>query len=269
MSSKVLGIFDKTQYFWDNISLAGRPFAIIDILIVAALIYWIYFLLRETRALRILYGLILILLTMLIGQLLHLTVFNFIMKYFITMLLVAIPVIFQPELRAALEKVGRTKFVGQFKALRKKDIEFVIEELNQAVITLSEEKVGALIVITRATGLRDIIETGVKLYANLSAELLLSIFRLPSPLHDKAVIIGGTKILAASCTLPLADESLSSRIGTRHRAALGLAYQCDALVIVVSEQTGKISIAFGNRIKEVSREKFKEILEGELIGSSS
>lgn len=259
---KVLGLSDKADFFWQSISFRNNPFGIIDIIIVAVLFYWIYTFLKETRALKILYGLLILLLILFIARLFNLTALNLILKYFLAMLVVAIPIVFQPELRAALEKLGRAKFIlPETYFLHQIEIEKTIDKIIKAVEILSNEKRGALIVIGRQTGLRDFIETGINLQAKLSTELLLNIFSNKTPLHDGATIIIGERILAANCMLPLTESRLGPAVGTRHRAAIGLSAQTDALVIVVSEENGQISLAVnGNLSRKLTPERVKEIL---------
>lgn len=244
LSGQILGITDQVTASLQGLRLTWQPFAILDILIVSILFYWIYLFLRETRAMRILYGIAILGSLLLIGRIFELTLLNFVMKYLVTSILVAIPVVFQPELRAALERLGRTRFVTtQFPLLRRVDIPATVTMLSEATNALAKRKIGALIVLTGRTGLKDFIETGTELDANLSRELLWNIFTPKTPLHDGAVIIEGNKIVAASTRLPLSEEQFSGKFGTRHRAALGLSAQSDALVIVVSEETGRISTA--------------------------
>lgn len=246
LSGQILGVSEELVAVARRFDIINNPFAVIDILLVALIFYWMYFFIRETRAMRILYGIAILGLLLLLGRLLDLTLLNFVMRYLTASILVAIPVVFQPELRAALERLGRTKFVGTgLPITRHFDIPHTINTIVYAVSGLSRRKIGALIVIAGQTGLREFTETGVALNAELSRELLWNIFTPKTPLHDGALIIAGNKIVAAGTRLPLSEEQFSEKLGTRHRAAIGLSSQTDALVIVVSEETGMISVASG------------------------
>jgi len=263
LGGQVLGVSEELIAAAQRFNFTAYPFAVIDILIVALLFYWIYFFLRQTRAMRILYGIAILGFFLLLGRLLELTLLNFVMRYLVASILIAIPVVFQPELRAALERLGRTRFVGAGRPfLRHADIQATVDTIVKTVEGLSRRKVGALIVLAGNTGLRDFIESGVEINARLSRELLWNIFTPKTPLHDGATIIVGDRIAAASCRLPLSEEQFAEALGTRHRAALGLSSQTDALIIVVSEETGRISIALeGILIPDVTPESLKERLQ--------
>lgn len=258
--TKILGIKDEITYFWSSISFTKSPFFILDILIVSLLIYWIYIFLKETRAIRILYGIILLIILFLIGKLLNLVALNYLLNALTTMFVVAIPVIFQPELRALLEKLGQADIVSDFKKMRRSDISDMVNKITSAIDKLARTKTGALIVICQKTGLKNYIDTGVILNSSISEELLISIFNTKTPLHDGAVIIKGNKIAAAACTLPLSEDKFL-HIGTRHRAALGLSEQSDAIIIVVSEEKGTISVASkGILNQDIDLKKLKLLL---------
>ncbi len=258
---KVLGASDKAHYFLNQFNLKNQPFEILDIILVAILIYWVYLILRETRAMRMLYGIIVLVVIMVLGRLLQLQALNFILTYVLAALVVAIPVVFQPELRAALEKLGRTKFVGEFGGMKKDKLQEIVTEILSALDYFSENKRGAIIVLTRQTGLRDVILTGVRLDADISKQLLITIFSPKTPLHDGAVIISGDKIVAANCWLPLTEQEFKYDLGTRHRAASGITTDTDAIVLVVSEETGKISLAIGgNLTTDLKTGQLKDLL---------
>lgn len=245
---KVLGASDRANYFLTQFNFRNRPFEIIDVILVAILIYWVYLILKETRAMRILYGIAVLAIIMLLGRLLQLEALNFILTYVLAALVVAIPVVFQPELRAALERLGRTKFVGEFGKLKKVEIEKIVKEVVDAVEYLSKNRQGAIIVLTRQTGLRDVIQTGVRLDALISRQLIINIFSPKTPLHDGAIILSGEKIVAANCWLPLPHQEFTLDLGTRHRAAAGITSETDAIVVVVSEETGNITLATGGNL---------------------
>lgn len=244
INGKVLGITDRAGYFWASLDIIHNPFAIVDILVVAILFYWVYSWLRGTRAVRILYGILFLLILSFLGRILHLSSLNFLLRHFMTGIIVAIPVVFQPELRSALERLGRTHFAPEFSRLREGEIERVIVKISKAIEILSKNRHGALIAISRLTGLREYVENGVKVDAEVSTELLLNIFYPKTPLHDGAVIIKGNRVLAASVMLPLSEGEFNYKMGTRHRAAVGLSSQTDAVILVVSEENGQVSLAY-------------------------
>ncbi len=237
---------------------------IIDIIILAIIFYKIYTLISFTRAIQLLKGIGLILLIFPISNLLNLRMVNFLLRNLVTLGALALVVIFQPELRRALEYMGRSRMGLRIFGSSSGEKYFQSEEIVEAVTKLSKKRIGALIVIENETGLNDIIETGTTLNANITSELLQNIFMPKSPLHDGATIIRFNKIVAAGCLLPLSnDRSVSTELGTRHRAALGMSSQSDAIIIVVSEETGVISLACNgslNRFIEVStlQEKIEE-----------
>lgn len=259
---KILGVSDQVSDFLRGLNVLFHPLAVLDIIIVAALIYFVYIFLRETRALRILYGIAVLAVIFLLGQLLELQALNFLLRHFLTLILVAIPVVFQPELRAALERLGRSRLVSEFTGLKKFEIKDVVSKILEAVKALSKNKTGALIVLARLSGLREFVETGTTLDARLSPELLLNIFSPKAPLHDGAVIISGNKIIAAGATLPLSEElKYDTELGTRHKAALGLASQTDAVIIIVSEENGQVSLALEGKIyRSLSPKELEERL---------
>ena len=248
VSGKVLGVTEQASYFLSNYKLNFSFQMLLDIFIVAILLYWVYIFLRETRAMRILYGLIFLLVLMAIGRILDLVLLNWILKYTMTGLVVAIPIVFQPELRGALERLGRSKFIGEFGFI-KSNYEKILEEIVKAVAILARQRIGALIVIQRQTGLREYIERGIEIDSTVSSEIIQSIFFPKSPLHDGAIIIAGDKIVSASSILPVSESITPSELGTRHRAAIGVTENSDAIAIVVSEETGSISLAVGGRLE--------------------
>ena len=237
---------DKIRTFIFTLDLSHYPIIILDILLVAVLFYWIYLLIKGTRGIRILFGLMVLGLFLFVSSILGLTALNWVLKTSLAVVAIAIPIIFQPELRRALEKLGRTEFWNFFK--EDKELRNIIAEISSAVRILAKNKIGALIVIKRKTGLEDYIETGTTLNAKVSSKLILNIFFPHSPLHDGAVIIEGNKVVAAGCTLPLSDVSEGFTYGTRHKAALGLSSETDALVIVVSEEKGTIALASNGKL---------------------
>lgn len=223
--------------------------AIVDILLVAIIIYGVLLMAWGTQAVQLLRGVILLaLIISLIGSLAPLTAFNWLLRSSGQALLVVVAIVLQPELRRALDRLGRAGGLV-FWAGRAYNVEHIVRQVVTSCQRLSERRHGALIVIERATGLQDHVDTGIRLDAMVVNDLLTTIFYPNTVLHDGAVIIREDRIVAASCVLPLA-ESVSSEIhlGTRHRAAVGITEQTDALVVVVSEETGTISVARNGRI---------------------
>ena len=217
---------------------------VIDTALVAYFLYRIYLMLKHTRAAALVKGLIVLVFLMVLSRWLNLHVINWILEKLMTVVMIALPVVFQPELRRALEQIGRGRLFRKTVELDEQELEEVIGAVTSAAVVMSQRKVGALIVFERETGLEERTETGVQIDGLVSDSLLLNIFEKDTPLHDGAVIIRGKRIVAASCLLPLTDaRNLSQELGTRHRAALGLSEQSDALILVVSEETGTISIA--------------------------
>lgn len=235
---------------------------LIDIVIVAILFYYILLWLQGTRAIPLIRGLILILLVYLAGRILGLYTINWLFDKFVAVIAVMLVVLFQPELRRTLERFGRGRLLGTLGFAPAPHGSFYVRNVVRAVEQLSESKTGALIVLEKMTGLTEYLESGVRLDAMLSAELLLSIFNPKSPLHDGAVVIQGDRILSASCLLPLSESRLlDKRLGTRHRAAVGISELADALVIVVSEKTGIISLAEnGFLTRYLTRDQLEEKL---------
>lgn len=222
---------------------------ILDIFLVAIILYKTYEMLEDTRAITLVRGIIFLLLITLATTLLDLHAIYWLLSKTVTLLFVALPIVFQPELRRTLEHLGEGRFLAHSSFLNDEDAETVIQELDSAIRELSAVKTGALIVIERNMGLNDICRTGVQIDGLVSKELLRNIFFLNTPLHDGAVVIRGKRVIAAGCLLPLTENrSLSTELGTRHRAAIGLSEQCDALVLVVSEETGIISVAENGHI---------------------
>ncbi len=234
-----------------------------DILIVAFVIYRLFILIRGTRAVQLIKGIVFLLLAMLLSDWLQLFTIKWILRNLQTVLLVALPVIFQPELRRALEQIGRGKlFVQNLSPFHEVDLTRVINEIIKATRVLARNKIGALLVIERETGLNDFAETGIRIEGLLSSEFLVNIFIPNTPLHDGAVIVRGERVLAAGCFLPLTeDQDLSKDLGTRHRAALGITEQSDAIVVIVSEETGILSLANAGKLtRYLDETTLKEML---------
>lgn len=256
----VLFIGDYSHTFWYNLMLLDFSWAqiVLDIFAVTIIIYFILLLIKGSRAVQILIGLAIIILLNLLSKALELVTLAWLLDKFMMVVIVAIPIIFQKELRTGLEKLGHTKF-KLTQEVQKTDK--MILNVIDAVEELSKNKVGALIVIQKLVSLKEYVDTGVKLDAVVSKELLLSIFHPKGALHDGAVIIEGDRILSASCILPHPSEIKDSSIGTRHKAAIGLAENTDGLIIVVSEEKGTISFAKNGKLeKNLSIPKIHQLL---------
>jgi diadenylate cyclase len=244
---------------------------VIDILLVAFVLYKLYYLIKDTRAVALLKGLVVLLMATLISRWFGFNVINWLLQKAMTVVLVALPVVFQPELRRALEQLGRGKIFRKSSVLNAEETEVLVNDLSRAVAALAKNKIGALIVLERETGLNDYIETGVKVDGIVSSEFLINVFIPNTPLHDGAVIIRGDRIMAAGCLLPLSeDRTLNKELGTRHRAAIGISEQTDAIVIVVSEETGIISVAQGGRLQRyLDTEALKDTLRPHLVSKQT
>jgi diadenylate cyclase len=220
------------------------PFGIIDlldILLVSYVIYKLYLIVRRTRAVPMAIGLILIFMVSFLAQAFNMQEMTWIFKNLSTVWLVAFVILFQPELRRVLTLMGQSRFIRFF---TKDQPDEAMEEIARGAVELSRRGYGGLLVIVRDTGIKPIIETGIRIQSNVTSELIVSVFNPRSPLHDGAIVIQNNSIEAAKCILPLSrNPSLESHLGTRHRAAIGLSEESDALIIVVSEETGSISIA--------------------------
>jgi len=238
---------------------------VIDIIIVAAVFYKVFKLIRETRAEQLIKGIFVIFVFEKISGegLLELYTINWILKNTMTVGVIAILIVFQPELRRGLEYIGRSRFFTKsFLEIKGESLSKIVEEIVEACASLSRQKIGALIVLERETGLNEVVETGTKINGVVSSNLLINIFIPNTPLHDGAVIIKEDMIKAAACFLPLTDNmNLSKELGTRHRAALGISERSDSLAIIVSEETGAISIAENGTIaRHLDSKTLKQIL---------
>ena len=251
--------------FFQNVFVGFRLIDVLDIIIVAYLVYKILGFIQETRAQQLVRGLVVLGIVFFLSDFMKLYLLNWLLRNFVTMGLFALIVLFQPELRRGLEQLGRRNIVsGQFRSLDKENAIEVVKEIVAAVDDFSATRTGALIVFERETMLNDIIETGTIVDARISVRLLGNLFYEGSPLHDGAVIIRGDRIHAASCVLPLTEKkNIGRNLGTRHRAGLGVSEVSDALVIVVSEETGVISVAEnGNFRRFMDLKSVEKILLG-------
>lgn len=223
---------------------------VIDILIVAFVIYKLLGFIRETRAAQLIKGLLVLIVLTFVSEVFNFYTINWILRNTMTIGVVALVIIFQPELRRGLEYLGRSKFVpGNFNQIDKDRAKYITSEFVRAVESFSQTKTGALIIIERETALTDIMETGTIVDAEISAELLGNMFYEGAPLHDGAVIIRGDRLCAAGCVLPLTqNKTLNKELGTRHRAGIGITENSDAIALIVSEETGIISMAIDGKL---------------------
>lgn len=242
---------------------------VIDILILALVLFGVYRFIRNRRAGQLALGLLLTVLVLVLSTALNMKAIGFVLRNFYQVGIIAVLIVFQPELRAALEKVGNNPLISRIKDIttgeRRKymsDLSRDVDSICSAVFDMSRAKVGALIVIERKTKLGDYIDTGVTINAQISAELLKNIFFKNAPLHDGAVIIRDMRVYAAGCFLRISEqEGLDNDLGTRHRAALGVSEVSDAPVIVVSEETGTVSLALDGKItRGYDRETLRKTL---------
>lgn len=238
------------QEIFNNVSSSVGINDIIDIIIVAFVVYKLLGFIRETRAEQLVKGLVLLVVATFLSDFFHLYTLNWLLRGIMTIGLVAIVVVFQPELRRGLEYLGRAKILnGPFEQMDKDRAKQVTAEFVKAIEDCSSKKTGALIIIERNTTLNDIVETGTIVDADINKELICNIFYEGAPLHDGAMIVRGDRILAAGCVLPLTqNKSLSKDLGTRHRAGIGITENSDALTIIVSEETGIISVAMDGKL---------------------
>ncbi|MGI6527308.1 MAG: diadenylate cyclase CdaA [Caldicoprobacterales bacterium] len=235
---------------------------VIDVSIVAFVLYKLLLLIRETRAEQVLKGLAILLFATKLSEVLQFNTIYWILKNTATVGVIALLIVFQPELRRALEQIGRGQLFDRLFLRDEKDPTILINEVVRSVQNMAKSKTGALIVMERKTGINEVIETGVKIDGEMSGALLENIFAINTPLHDGAVIIRGDRIAAAGCFLPLTENNnISKQLGTRHRAAIGISEVSDALAIVVSEETGVISIAVNGKLTRYMDSKaLKEML---------
>lgn len=221
--------------------------AVLDILLISLAIYWLLLLLRGTSAWTVLRGVSLLLVgAFLLARFFDLQVVNWMLENMVTGLVIGVIVVFQPEIRRVLDRLGRT---GWQLALVRQDADQTVDVAVRAASRLARQRYGALIVFERETGLQEVIDTGVELNAELSAELLGSIFMPNTPLHDGAAIVRGDQVIAAGCTLPLTESALQADLGMRHRAGVGITEGTDAIVIVVSEERGSMGLAAQGRMR--------------------
>jgi len=258
-------MFETSFDIWWTINSTIKP--IIEVVILWVVFYRILVFFEGTRAFHVLKGITYLVLAFLICNLLGFDTLNWLLTKFFAISIIALLIIFQQELRHGLARLGQQHLFEI--ALEESEVVAIIEEMTSAAYKLSRKKIGCLIAIERETKLKTYIESGLPIEGKVSAELLQSIFVTQSPLHDGGVIIRGERIVAASCLFPLSDNpNFSKIIGTRHRAALGITEQTDAVVLMVSEETSEISLAVEGRfIPIVNRERLVNLLKSFLLGN--
>lgn len=239
---------------------------IVDIFIVAAIIYKLLMMTRHTRGSAVLKGLVWLLLIVAVSDALGLTALNWLLMTVVSNGAVVLVILFQPELRKALETMGRGSLLEAKKHREDTDAqEHIVSEIIQCLTNLSRRRVGALIVFERKTGLQDVVETGINIDAEISSALLENIFEPNTPLHDGAVVVRGDRVQAGACILTLTEgRGISHELGTRHRAAIGISETTDAIVLIVSEETGIISMAKGGRLTRHLDAKSLQTILGDI-----
>ena len=235
---------------------------VVDILLVAVILYKSYEMLKDTRAITLAKGMFVMMGVALGAYILELHAIYWLLSKSIYLLFMALPIVFQPELRRALERIGQGKFLGSAVYLNAEEADTLVNEIDKVVFNMSAKKIGALIVLEREIGINEIIDTGIRVDGLVPAPFMMNVFIPNTPLHDGAAVIRGNRMIAAGCLLPLTENrSLSTELGTRHRAALGLSEQCDAVVVIVSEETGIVSIAENGHItRRLNSEQLKNRL---------
>ncbi|WP_078415032.1 diadenylate cyclase CdaA [Priestia abyssalis] len=243
---------------------------VIDVLLVWFVIYKLIMVIRGTKAVQLLKGIIVIVMVRFLSSFLGLKTLEWLMDQALAWGFLAIVIIFQPELRRALEQLGRGKLFSRSNIPEEDESIHTVEAIVKATDYMAKRRIGALISIERDTGMSDYIETGIPLHANVSSELLINIFIPNTPLHDGAVILQKNQVAAAACYLPLSESPfISKELGTRHRAAVGISEVTDSLTVVVSEETGNISVTKNGELhRELTQDTLKEMLTNELISSS-
>lgn len=253
--------WDQMQNFFWNLIHQPTLVDFIDIAIIAFLIYQLVLLTKQTRAMQVLKGLAIIIVASYLSEIIGLTALNWLLRSILNNGVIALLILFQPEFKRALEQIGRSTRLERSEV--HDESERVVEEITQCLLRLSKRRVGALIVFEQKTGLKDICETGTDIDSIISAPLLENIFEPNTPLHDGAVIIRGERVAAAACVLPLCESAISRDLGTRHRAGLGVSENTDCIVLIVSEETGVISMAKGGRLtRYLDAEAIRRLLRG-------
>lgn len=242
---------------------------VLDVLITWYFLYHLTLLIKGTKAVQLANGILLILIARVLAGWAQLTTVTFLLDQIVSWSVIGIIVIFQPEIRRGLEKLGRVSIFSDREGSERKQQEKLVKELDKAIQYMSKRRIGALITIEQKTGLDDYIETGIKLDALVTGELLINIFIPNTPLHDGAVIVKGNRVVVASAYLPLSDNAMIPKnLGTRHRAAVGISEVTDAITVVVSEETGGVTITRnGQFMVDLSQQEYLKYLRAELVTS--
>jgi diadenylate cyclase len=244
---------------------------VLDITLVAAILYRVFVMFRGTRAVQMLVGLAVLMGVTALARRLELRTLAWFLDDLWTFWVIALIVLFQPELRQALTRIGQGRLIQRLSGSSREERAHIVDEMVGAIEALAERRTGALVVIERATGIRQYAELGVTIDAVVSADLLVSLFQPTSPLHDGAVIVQGDRVVAAACFLPLSRSvHLGRSLGTRHRAAIGITEEADAVAVAVSEETGRVSVAIEGHLESFgdvarARERLHEVLGGEPV----
>lgn len=255
--------------FFQNLSTIKIITSLLDLLIVWYVLYLLITVFKGTKAIQLLKGIVVIVIGQQISKILNLTATSKLFDIVIQWGVLALIVIFQPEIRRALEQLGRGSFLKRYTNTYSRDEEKLIQSVSKAVQYMAKRRIGALIVFEKETGLQDYIETGIPMNSDISQELLTNVFIPNTPLHDGAMIIQGSKITVAASYLPLSDSvKISKSLGTRHRAAVGISEVSDAFTVVVSEETGDISVTFDGKLRrDISKDVFEELLAEHWFGA--
>ena len=255
--------------FFQNLSTIKIITSLLDLLIVWYVLYLLITVFKGTKAIQLLKGIVVIVIGQQISKILNLTATSKLFDIVIQWGVLALIVIFQPEIRRALEQLGRGSFLKRYTNTYSRDEEKLIQSVSKAVQYMAKRRIGALIVFEKETGLQDYIEAGIPMNSDISQELLTNVFIPNTPLHDGAMIIQGSKIAVAASYLPLSDSvKISKSLGTRHRAAVGISEVSDAFTVVVSEETGDISVTFDGKLRrDISKDVFEELLAEHWIGA--
>ena len=255
--------------FFQNLSTIKIITSLLDLRIVWYVLYLLITVFKGTKAIQLLKGIVVIVIGQQISKILNLTATSKLFDIVIQWGVLALIVIFQPEIRRALEQLGRGSFLKRYTNTYSRDEEKLIQSVSKAVQYMAKRRIGALIVFEKETGLQDYIETGIPMNSDISQELLTNVFIPNTPLHDGAMIIQGSKIAVAASYLPLSDSvKISKSLGTRHRAAVGISEVSDAFTVVVSEETGDISVTFDGKLRrDISKDVFEELLAEHWFGA--
>ena len=256
-------------FVYESVALLHMPdiglSEILDIIILSGLIYYIMRWIRQTHAWALLKGIVIVVLVALVAYIFDLVTVIWVVQNALAMGLIALVILFQPELRKALEQLGRGVGLSGLSENKKGNASYSIDEIVHAVITMATRRTGALICLERDVSLNDIANTGIPIDAFPTRQLIMNIFSDKTPLHDGAVIIRNNRIMAAACILPLTAEDVDHELGTRHRAALGVSEISDALIIVVSEETGTVSAASAGKLsRHLSEKQLRDLLGAEI-----